>query len=138
MNDVTIGDVVNAVDSVIVNVRNLADSLQVACDVLVKLKPESESGFEGIVKQQTRQQTTKQSNQSDQLPTNADNPNDSNANTTEYKFEDVRCILAKKSQCGFTAEVKDLIAKYGASKLSEIDPKFYADIIKDAEVLGNE
>ena len=133
MNDVTIGDVVNAVDSVIVNVRNLADSLQVACDIFAKLQ--AESGFEGIVKQQTRQKTTKQSNQ---IPTNADNPNDNRAKTTEYKFEDVRCILAKKSQCGFTAEVKDLIAKYGASKLSEIDPKFYADIIKDAEVLANE
>jgi hypothetical protein len=134
MNDVTIGDVVNAVDSVIVNVRNLADSLQVACDIFAKLKLDSEV----MEKQQPEQKTTKQSNQSDQLPTNADKPNDNNASTTEYKFEDVRCILAKKSQCGFTAEVKDLIAKYGASKLSEIDPKFYADIIKDAEVLGNE
>ena len=133
MNDVTIGDVVNAVDSVIVNVRNLADSLQVACDALAKFQAESKS--EDTVKQRFGQKTTKQSNQ---IPTNADKPNDNNANTTEYKFEDVRCILAKKSQCGFTAEVKDLIAKYGASKLSEIDPKFYADIIKDAEVLGNE
>ena len=136
MNDVTIGDVVNAVDSVIVNVRNLADSLQVACDALAKFQAESQS--EGTVKQRSGQKTTKQSNQSDQLPTNADKPNDSKEDTTEYKFEDVRCILAKKSQCGFTAEVKDLIAKYGANKLSEIDPKFYADIIKDAEVLGNE
>ena len=131
MNDVTIGDVVNAVDSVIVNVRNLADSLQVACDIFAKLKLDSEV----MEKQQPEQKTTKKSNQ---IPTNADNPNDNRAKTTEYKFEDVRCILAKKSQCGFTAEVKDLIAKYGASKLSEIDPKFYADIIKDAEVLGNE
>ncbi len=52
-------------------------------------------------------------------------------------LEDVRAVLAVKSQNGMTAEVKGLISKYGGSKLSDIDPKHYADIIKDAEVLGN-
>lgn len=44
----------------------------------------------------------------------------------------------EKSQNGFTAEVKGLIEKYGGAKLSDIVPTHYADIIKDAEVLGNE
>lgn len=52
-------------------------------------------------------------------------------------LEDVRAVLAVKSQNGMTAEVKGLISKYGGSKLSDIDPKHYADIIRDAEVLGN-
>ena len=52
-------------------------------------------------------------------------------------LEDVRALLAVKSQNGMTAEVKGLISKYGGSKLSDIDPRHYADIIKDAEVLGN-
>ena len=51
---------------------------------------------------------------------------------------DVRAVLAVKSQNGMTAEVKALITKYGGSKLSDVDPKHYADLIKDAEVLGNE
>ena len=50
---------------------------------------------------------------------------------------DVRAVLAVKSQNGMTAEVKGLISKYGGSKLSDIDPRHYADIIRDAEVLGN-
>lgn len=50
---------------------------------------------------------------------------------------DVRAVLAVKSQNGLTAEVKGLITKYGGSKLSDVDPKHYADIIRDAEVLGN-
>ena len=53
-------------------------------------------------------------------------------------LEDVRAVLAVKSQNGMTAEVKGLITKYGGSKLSDVDPKHYADIIRDAEVLGNE
>ena len=56
----------------------------------------------------------------------------------EVSLEDVRAVLAVKSQNGMTAEVKALITKYGGSKLSDVDPKHYADLIKDAEVLGNE
>ena len=37
-----------------------------------------------------------------------------------------------------TSEVKGLIAKFGGSKLSDIDPSNYEAIIKEAEVLGNE
>lgn len=55
----------------------------------------------------------------------------------EITLEDVRAVLAVKSQNGLTAEVRGLITKYGGSKLSDIDPKHYADIIKDAEVLGD-
>ena len=50
---------------------------------------------------------------------------------------DVRAVLAVKTQNCMTAEVKGLITKYGGSKLSDVDPKHYADLIKDAEVLGN-
>jgi len=52
-------------------------------------------------------------------------------------LEDVRAVLAVKSQNGMTAEVKGFISKYGGSKLSDIDLKHYADIIRDAEGLGN-
>ena len=50
---------------------------------------------------------------------------------------DVRAVLAVKTQNGMRAEVKGLITKYGGTKLSDVDPKHYADLIKDAEVLGN-
>lgn len=58
--------------------------------------------------------------------------------TKKIKLEDVRAILAEKSQAGMVSGVREIIKKYGASKLSEIDPKNYADVIKDAEVLKNE
>lgn len=55
----------------------------------------------------------------------------------ETTLEEVRAALAVKSQAGLTAEVREMIQKYGGSKLSEIAPEHYADILKDAEVLGN-
>lgn len=51
---------------------------------------------------------------------------------------EVRKILAEKSRAGFTAEVKQILIKHGAEKLSEIAPAEYAELVADAEVLGNE
>lgn len=50
-------------------------------------------------------------------------------------LEKVRSVLAEKSQAGHTAEVRAIIQKYGASRLSEIDAKNYAAVLKDAEEL---
>jgi len=57
--------------------------------------------------------------------------------TKVLKLEDVRAVLAEKSRNGFTAEVRALLGKYGANKLSEISPEKYADLFLEAEVLGN-
>ena len=52
-------------------------------------------------------------------------------------LEEVRNVLAEKSRNGFTAEIKELLKKYGASKLSEVDPKNYEALLKDTEELNN-
>jgi hypothetical protein len=53
------------------------------------------------------------------------------------KFEDVRAILANKSREGLTAQVRELLLKYGANKLSEVNPADYNALIADAGELGN-
>jgi hypothetical protein len=50
-------------------------------------------------------------------------------------LEQVRAVLADKSQQGFTADVRVLLEKYGAPKLSQIDPANYAALLMDAEGL---
>lgn len=52
-------------------------------------------------------------------------------------LEEVRGVLAEKSRAGFTAEVRAIIEKYGAERLSEIDPASFEAVLKDAEVIGN-
>ena len=49
---------------------------------------------------------------------------------------DVRAVLAEKSRAGFTEEVKALIVKHGADRLSEVPETEYAALLADAEVLG--
>lgn len=52
-----------------------------------------------------------------------------------YEIEDVRKILADKSRLGHTAKIRELLEKYGAKKLSEIEPSNYKDLVADAEEL---
>lgn len=53
----------------------------------------------------------------------------------DLSLEDVRAVLAEKSRKGHTVAVKELLIKYGANKLSDIDPVNYKSLIADAEVL---
>ena len=52
-------------------------------------------------------------------------------------MEQVRAVLADKSRAGHTAAVRELLQKYGAAKLSQVDPKHYEALKKDAEVISN-
>ena len=61
---------------------------------------------------------------------------DEKAEEKQLSLEEVRAVLAEKSRAGFTAEVKALLAKYGANRLSEVAPKHYPALLKDAEVLN--
>lgn len=47
-------------------------------------------------------------------------------------FEEVRTRLAELSRDGKTAQVRELIAKFGATKLSEVDKKHYPAILDAA------
>ena len=55
--------------------------------------------------------------------------------TSAYTFEELRKAFAAKSHAGFTVEVKALIGKYGASRLSDINESDYAAIMKELEVI---
>ena len=98
------------------NMRSLADSIQGVCDAMAESEPMDADKKTTPVKEAEPNKTTK-------------------PKVKEVKLEDVRAVLAEKSQAGMTAKVREIIQKYGAAKLSEIEPKHYADILKDAEGL---
>lgn len=99
---------------VVSDMRSLADSIQAVADAMASNEPVVE----------TKEPTT--------------TVKESAAKKKEITLEEVRAKLAEKSQAGLTSQVREIIKKYGGSKLSEVDPKHYADMLKDAEVLGNE
>lgn len=92
------------------DLRFFAEHIQEACKVVVE-------GFSEELK-------------TEKLPTKKETPN--------ISLEKVRGVLAGKSQEGYSAEVRAIVSKYGASRLSDIDPKDYPSLLKDAEAIGNE
>lgn len=50
-------------------------------------------------------------------------------------FEEVQAVLVGKSRAGHTDKVRDLLAKYGAKKLSEVDPAHYAALMAEGKKL---
>ena len=78
------------------------------------------------------------------LPTKKTNkaPAPESAKTEEapksiFTKEDVRAVLASKSAAGYKKEVKELLEKYGAQQLKQVNPDDYAALLKEAEVIGN-
>lgn len=95
---------------VVQDLRSLADSIQTLCNALVEHE------------------------YSDSVPDPVPAPAPA-APEKKVTLEEVRAVLAEKSHDGLTAEVRELLQKYGATKLSGVDPKHYAALLKDAEVL---
>ncbi len=103
---------------VIEEMRSLADSLQAVANAIGQSNPEESTA-------------PAQTPALNPTPAPADPP------PKAITLEEVRAVLAEKSHDGFTAEVRELLQKYGAQKLSGVDPKHYAALLKDAEVLGH-
>ena len=95
---------------VVSDLRSLADSVQAVADAIASNGPD----------EITKPEQPKPEKQSEEK---------------QLTLEEVRAVLAEKSHDGFTAEVRALLEKYGASKLSQIDPSKYAALLADAEGL---
>ena len=50
-------------------------------------------------------------------------------------IEDVRAVMAQKTQEGKSQGIKELLQKYGAVKLSGVAPEHYPALLKEAKVL---
>ena len=50
-------------------------------------------------------------------------------------LETVRAVLADKSRAGYTTQIRSLLRKYGADKLSGVDSANYKALLEDAEGL---
>ena len=95
-------------DSVIRDLRNAASAIKEAADTLAEM-------FGGKEVVPEKQEVPK--------PT--------------VTLEQVRAVLAEKSHNGFTEQVRELLLKYGAPKLSGIDPANYESLLCDAEALSD-
>jgi len=52
-------------------------------------------------------------------------------------LEEVRKVLIELTRKDMRVQVKELLTKYGAEKLSAVDPKHYCSLLDEAEALLN-
>ena len=50
-------------------------------------------------------------------------------------LEGIRTLMAQKTQEGKSKEIKELLQKYGAAKLSAVKPEDYPALMQEAQVL---
>ena len=50
-------------------------------------------------------------------------------------LEGIRALMAQKTQEGKSMEIKELLQKYGAAKLSAVKPEDYPALMQEAQVL---
>ena len=58
------------------------------------------------------------------------------AEPTTVTLDAVKAVLVEKSRMGFKAEVKALVKKHGADKISALQESQYAAVLKEAEQIG--
>ena len=73
----------------------------------------------------------------EQFSGNGDITKDAKPSEKPLTLEEVRAVLATASRKGHTAEVRELLLKYGSNKLSEVDPVDYKALLADAEVFND-
>ena len=120
---------------VIGDLRSLADSLQAVADAvadngaaeaeLMTTKEPEETGKAGKTGKAAAKNTAKKEAKEAKQETEE----------KPLTLEEVRAVLAEKSRSGHTEEVRELLNKHGANKLSEIDPAEYPALLAEAEVL---
>ena len=110
------------------DLRSLADSLQAVADAAIQGGPEhpDQSPEEQPVQKPEKKTAAKEA----EPPAKAPAPD-----AKPLTLEQVRAVLAEKSRAGHTSEVKALLIKHGADKLSDIEPAEYPALLAEAEVL---
>ena len=85
-------------------------------------------------------QTAKKAAQTKEAPKKAEATGevDSSETSTEatknpVTIEQVRAVMAEKSQAGLTAQVKALLESFGAAKLSAVNPEDYKALLEAAK-----
>lgn len=113
---------------VVADMRSLADSLQAVAEAMTE-NESAEVPVENTGKRTKKadgEKTEKAETKVEPMPSQEEKP---------MTLVEVRAVLAEKSRAGHTAEVRELLLKHGAEKLSDIDPAEYPALLADAEVL---
>lgn len=94
------------IQDIIVNLKGITDSLEALTGVLEIEQTEPKAKKEEVVAERAK-------------------------NYKQPTLEEVRAAMAEKSKAGHREEVKAILLKYGVKKLTSLDEKHYAEVLKE-------
>ncbi|MFA9398371.1 MAG: hypothetical protein ACERKV_08920 [Clostridiaceae bacterium] len=100
------------IQDIIVNLIGISNNLEALAQVLnVSIVPEVATGkTEALVKKSSKDEVTK---------------------VKQPTLEELRALMAEKSKAGYREEVKAILLKYDAKKLTSLDEKNYVEVMKE-------
>lgn len=57
---------------------------------------------------------------------------------SEITLQEVRAVLVRQSQAGYTEQIRSILTRFDAKKLSEVQPQYYEEVLLLAEELSND
>ena len=97
---------------------------------ILRAAESAESNLETQMTPSNQKQSLQEPSQSKQA-----SGTDSSASSVKVTVEDVRAVLAEKSQDGLTAKVRELLESFDAKKLSAVDPDRLPELLEAAKAL---
>ncbi len=127
----------NEISQLLDNIITCGESMAKIGRLLKEFIPE----FADVIPKKTKaEQITKTDTSPAELPEKAAEPapakQPKKEETPAFIFTDVRKAFSAKSHAGYTAQVKELISKYGAQRLSDVKEEDYPALMADLEVIG--
>lgn len=93
---------------------------------LAKLEKGSHTAEKNTVQEQADTEKTKKPDKKN---------TEDNKKEKTVTVEDIRAVMAQKSQEGKTKEIRELLGKFGAVKLSAVKPEDYPALLQEVKVL---
>ena len=90
-------------------------------------------GLRGLAKAEGGSKTAEKTQKAQ--PSATEKPQPETQQEQPATLEGIRALMAQKTQEGKSKEIKELLQKYGAAKLSAVKPEDYPALMQEAQVL---
>ena len=118
----------------------LLDEIKICSNTLISIYDELHNLIDGKEPDEEKPKaktTRKKKSKSEEAPETILEEQPPEEPSKPLTFEEIQTAFGMKSKDGYTAEVKALITRFGAKKLSEIDMADYPALMKELEAIGN-
>jgi len=115
-------------------IEDLSQNISEIASIL-KAAETAEDAESKVENQKTRSMKSKNPKQSPQEVSQSAEASGTESEQPSVSVDDVRAVLAEKSQDGLTAKVRELLESFDAKKLSAVDPARLPELLEAAKAL---